>query len=291
LFAGVIPLLVGLAGATTWKVTGRSLRPVAQIRARVDEITGTDLHLRVPEPATSDEIAKLAQTMNNMLGRLDEAATQQRQFIADASHELRSPVAALRTQLEVAQLYPERYPAEESLSHVSQEVGRLHSLIDDLLSLARLDARATTSEPFTAVDLDDVVFAVTGHTYAPPDIAIDTAAVSGAQLQGDLKSLERMVRNLVDNACRHASSRVTLRLSESNNAVALEVEDDGGGIPPEFHQTIFERFSRLDNARDRDSGGSGLGLAIVNEIVRLHHGTISIHNTPGACFRIVFPAA
>ncbi len=284
-----LPILLVLVGATTWVVTGRALRPVEGIRLEVEAIGAEDLHRRVPEPGTGDEIGRLARTMNAMLGRLEDATARQRRFVADASHELRSPLTGIRAQLEVDLAHPEAADWQSTEREVLVDAIRLQRLVDDLLTLATADASPNDVSFRRAVDLDEIVLAEARRLRSRTPHRIDTSGVSGAQLSGNPDQLTRVVRNLLDNAARHAKSTVTTTLTESESAITLTVVDDGPGIPADQQEWIFERFARLDDARTRDEGGTGLGLAITQEVVAAHGGKIALENTPGARFTVSFP--
>ncbi|WP_255954811.1 sensor histidine kinase [Streptomyces odontomachi] len=270
-----VPALLALVALATWLAVGRALRPVSAIRAKVADITAYDLHERVPEPDTRDEIAALARTVNTTLDRLRTAVEAHRQFVADAAHELRSPMAILRTRLELAR------PAERKLAAAAlDDVGRLQSLTADLLLLARLDAR----EPLRAEELDlaQVVAEEAARTRPRTDVRVALDLVPDVLVDGSSDRLRRLVANLVDNAVRHATARVDVVLTIDSAQAVLEVVDDGPGIPPEHRTTIFDRFTRLDHARARDTGGSGLGLPIARDIARAHGGTLEVvPNVPG----------
>ncbi len=293
LLAFGLPALLLLVGATTWIVTGRALRPVEAIRREVEEIGAEDLHRRVPEPTTEDEIGRLARTMNAMLGRLEDATERQRRFVADASHELRSPLTGIRAQLEVDLAHPERADWQGTERDVLDDTVRLQRLVDDLLTLATADASALDASHRESVDLDEIVLTEARRLRSRTTHRVDTSGVSGAQLVGNADQLVRAVHNLLDNAIRHATSTVTVTLHESDDAAVLGVADDGPGIPPDQRELIFERFARLDHGRARDHGGTGLGLAITREVVAFHGGTISTDcaNGRGACFTVSLPLA
>ncbi len=284
-----LPFLLLLVGATTWVVTGRALRPVEAIRTEVESIGAQDLHRRVPEPATSDEIGRLARTMNAMLARLDDATQRQHRFVADASHELRSPLTGIRTQLEVDLLHPEQADWEATERSVLDDTVRLQRLVDDLLVLARTDSAPTDVTHRETVDLDEIVLTESRRLAGHTSHTVDTSAVSGAQLSGNADLLTRAVRNLLDNANRYADSAVVVSLSETDDSVVLTIADDGPGIPSAEQARIFERFTRLDDARTRETGGTGLGLAITHDVVSAHGGTITLENAPGARFTLTFP--
>ncbi len=283
-----LPILLFLVGATTWVVTGRALHPVEAMRAEVEAIGAEDLSRRVPEPQTADEVGRLAQTMNAMLARLDDATRRQRRFVADASHELRSPLTGIRAQLEVDLAHPEGADWQTTDRDVLEDTIRLQRLVDDLLALARTEGLVERS-PRETVDLDEIVLSEARRLRARTQHRVDTSEVSGAQLDGNPDELARAVRNLLDNAARHARSAIHVSLHETERAVRFTVADDGPGIPAQQRDRIFERFTRLDNARARDTGGSGLGLAITHDIVVAHGGFIALENAPGARFVVEFP--
>jgi signal transduction histidine kinase len=289
-FAFGIPVLLLLVGATTYLLTGRALAPVEAIRRRVDEISGSALDRRVPEPKSSDEIGRLAVTMNRMLGRLEAAADTQRRFVSDASHELRSPVAVIRQHGEIALAHPERTTTRELAETVLAENLRVQHLVEDLLLLARTEGSASQHR-WHPVDLDDFVLEEATRIRATSDLEIDMGSVSAARVVGDGAQLRRLVRNLIDNAMRHASHQIRLSLAVHGESVGLRVEDDGAGVADADRERIFERFVRLDEARSRDGGGSGLGLAIVKDLAVLHGGDVRVSRSTlgGASFDVTLP--
>lgn len=289
---GGLPLLVMLVGFTTWRVVGRTLAPVDAIRREVDEISAFELHRRVPDSASDDEIARLAATMNRMLDRLETSHDQQRRFVSDASHELRSPVAAIRQHAEVALAHPGQTTAEELAEVVLAEDLRVQRLVEDLLLLARAD-EGTIRRTRRAVDLDDMVFEEADRLRSTTSLQVDVSGVSGGRVEGDPAQLRRVLRNLGDNAARHAQLVVRFSLHDDGEHVELSVEDDGSGVAAVERERIFERFVRLDDARTRDDGGSGLGLAIVSEIIAAHGGSVRAGESSltGARFDIVLPAS
>lgn len=286
------PLLLGLVGVTTWWVVGRALAPVDRIRREVEAVTISEMHRRVPVPAGRDEIARLAETMNGMLGRLEAGHQRQRRFVADASHELRSPVASLRQHAEVARGHPQLEPDEPLADVVLAESARLQRLIDDLLLLARADEGSLQPDR-RVVDLDDVVFDEARRLRVETSLRIDTHDVGAGRVLGDEAALRRVLRNLADNAARHARGTIALRLRSADDAVVLDVDDDGPGIPADERRRVRDRFVRLDEGRARDAGGAGLGLAIVDELVRAHGGEVQITDSPlgGARITIRLPTA
>jgi len=292
LLAVGVPLLLLVVGFVTWSVAGRVLAPVDAIRREVEAISVKELHRRVPDPPGRDEIARLASTMNSMLERLEKAAVRERRFVSDASHELRSPVAAIRQQAEVALSHPDRTTMEELAGIVLEEDVRLQRIVEDLLLLTRVD-EGTLQLRKAPVDLDDLMFEEAARLRATTRLRIDSAGVSAGRVIGDRGRLERLLRNLTDNAARHAASEIRLGLRGDDGQVVLEVNDDGPGVPVGKREAVFERFTRLDDARDRQHGGAGLGLAIVAEIAAAHGGSASVSDAPsgGARFLVVLPAA
>ncbi|MDQ1466600.1 MAG: hypothetical protein QOH10_1015 [Actinomycetota bacterium] len=267
-----IPGLIVLVGLVAWILVGRALRPVEAIRAQVDEISATTMFRRVPVPNTDDEVARLARTMNTMLDRLERASARQRAFVSDASHELRSPVSTIRAELEVASADAEHADWPEVAKRTLGETDRLSRLVDDLLALARLD-EAQGPPRRRPVDLDDLVLEEGSRTHRVP---VSTAGVSAGRVSGDERQLAQVVRNLVDNAQRHAESRVAVALRREGDELVLVVDDDGPGIPEADREQVFDRFTRLDEARGRAGGGAGLGLAVVRRVVEQHGGTVAV---------------
>ncbi len=289
-----LPAAVLLVALIVWATTSRSLRPVEDIQQRLRTITSRDLSLRVPVPPRHDEIARLATTTNDTLDRLEQAAEQQRRFTADASHELRTPLAALRADLEVALHYPDGTDWPSVIRGTLSDAERLEQLTEDLLLLADLD----NGTPSTARPVELGVLtrkaAAQARRHAPASVQIDCPTSDDVTVHGDARQLERLLRNLLDNAVRHARSRVLVTVSAHAATALVEVRDDGPGIPAEHREKIFERFTRLDASRNRTSGGTGLGLAIAREIAHNHHGTLTLSETPpaaGAHFVAAFPLA
>lgn len=290
LLAVALPLLLLLVGVTTWLVVGRALRPVTRIRQEVDGISAERLHRRVEVPASADEIAALASTMNRMLDRLDSSATAQRRFVSDASHELRSPLATIRQHAELAQAHPATTSIGELAEVVSEEGLRLQGIVESLLLLARLDeGGGAHQEP---VDLDDLALGEVRRLRAR-GVEVDGSGIRAARVEGDPRLLGQLARNLADNAVRHAAGRVAISVIPDDEWVFLTVEDDGAGVPDDERDRIFERFVRLDEARSRDAGGSGLGLAIVQGIAAASGGTVSVDVSRwgGARFVVTLPLA
>ncbi len=280
-----VPILIVVAGAATYVFAGRALRPVEAIRARVASMSEKDLDERVPVPAARDEVGRLAETMNAMIARLEQAQKVQRRFVADASHELRSPLATIGAGLELLQ-----NSDPGTVVALRGETQRLGRLVDDLLLLARADERGLQPRR-DEVDLDEIVEAERAR---PCEDGVRTEVrAAHVRVVGDRGQLMRVLRNLVDNAHRHARSRVVVTLGREGDHAVLDVVDDGPGVPADDRVRIFERFVRLDDARARADGGSGLGLAIVAEVVAAHGGLVRVEDAPGggAMFRVRLPAA
>ncbi|OQS17955.1 hypothetical protein B0T44_22300 [Nocardia donostiensis] len=265
-----LPLLLVVVAAVTWLVTRRALRPVEAIRTELAEIMHGDLSRRVPEPASRDEIARLAATTNDTLAALEESSERQRRFIADAAHELRSPIASLRTQLEVAQAHPGLLELDGLLG----DTVRLEHLAADLLLLARLDAgeqpRADRVN-LAALICDELTHRVGDRIPVDTVLPGEEVVITGSRTQ-----IARVLGNLVDNAQRHAATAVRVALERDADTAVVEVVDDGPGVPEADRQRIFQRFVRLDDARSRDEGGAGLGLAIARDVVERHGGAIRV---------------
>lgn len=283
--------LIGLSaglGVLTWfgvsRVVARTLAPVNRIRARLAEITATGGGMRVPVPSTDDEIRTLAETANRTLERLEAAVERQRRFASDASHDLRSPITAMRTQVEEALLYPEETDWPRTARALLASLDRLQAIVTDLLTLAKLDAGAPGGEE--PVDLGEVAAAEAAR---PRSRKVVTTLQPGVVVTGDRLRLSRLITNLLDNAERHAESTIIITVRKDDRAT-LEVLDDGTGIAPEDREVVFQRFTRLDASRSRDAGGTGLGLPIAREIAHAHHGTLTIEDSDrGARFVLRLP--
>ncbi|HVW43052.1 MAG TPA: HAMP domain-containing sensor histidine kinase [Amycolatopsis sp.] len=287
-----VPLL-GISALAVYGAVGSALRPVEHMRRTVAEISTRDLGRRVPLPPGNDELHRLAETLNSMLARLASTQEAQRRFVADASHELRSPLNTVTTALEVREHHPEAMNTDELIDVVSLETARLRELVDDLLLLARTDD--TTDNPVRAeVDLDDL--ARTEAERARVDLEVEIRTTP-AKVRGNPSQLRRAIGNLVDNAREHAKARIRVETRTEHGMAVVEVSDDGGGVPEQDRVRIFERFVRRDDARQHRAGGStGLGLAIVAGIAARHGGAASYVDAPevtypGARFRLELPLA
>jgi signal transduction histidine kinase len=285
LLACSAPVIVGVvAGATFWLVR-RSLQSVDAIRTRVADISTSDLAERVPVPERQDEIAALAVTMNQMLSRLEAGHLAQQRFVGDASHELRSPLTTIISGLEVAEAHPDLLDADLAVNTLLPEARRMHTLIDDLLLLARADEQ-TLLRRTEQVALDDLAHAEVERARHDTQCVIHTD-IRPVRLEADPVAMSRMIRNLVENAVRHAVSRVDIEVDSQDGTAILTVSDDGPGIAPADRSRVFERFVRLDSDRARSGGGTGLGLAIVAEVVSAHGGVVTIDDPPCGGTRMI----
>ncbi|MFD9208230.1 sensor histidine kinase [Streptomyces sioyaensis] len=278
-----LPLLLVVVAGVTWLVTRRALRPVEGIRGEMAAITAsTDLSRRVPVPSSRDEIGRLARTTNETLAALELSVERQRRFVADASHELRSPIASLRTQLEVAVAHPELLDVPGAVV----DTVRLQRLAADLLLLARLDAGERPAD--TRVELAAMVREETSQRVADR-VPVRIGELAGGEVAGSRGQLARVLGNLLDNAQRHADGSVRVAVVREGEELALRVEDDGPGVPESERERIFERFVRLDDARARDDGGAGLGLAIARDVAVRHGGSLAVRT--GSVFELRLPVA
>ncbi len=292
LLVEVLPVALVLTALVTWLGVGRALAPVERIRRGVAAIGGGDLSKRVPLPGARDEVHRLAETMNSMLDRLEASAGRQRRFVADASHELRSPLANMQAALEVALARQDLDLWQETGQDLQGEYGRMQRLVEDLLLLARLDGRLPLAEE--EVDMDDVVHEEAERLRRHAAVTVHVVPLPALRVRGDGARLAQVVGNLVDNAARHAATTVSLSLRREGAWAVVQVADDGPGVPLEHRLRIFDRFTRLDQARARDSGGSGLGLAISREIAQAHFGSLTLlpgAAESGAVFELRLPLA
>ena len=285
-----LPLLLIVVGVTVWLLTGRALRPVKEMSAEADRISALALDRRLPLPAAVDELHHLATTLNDMLERLEASSVKQRRFVADASHELKSPLTVVRTIVDVA-------AADGSLdagvvADLSAEIDRMQSLVSDLLFLARHD-ESHHLDRVEEVDLDQVMMSAASALRVVGDIEIDTSRIRPVRVMGDADRLSRLMRSLTENAGSHADSTVWVEAGESDGRAIVVVSDDGPGIPDTESERIFERFVRLDESRARNTGGSGLGLAVARAIARDHGGDVDVVESRhgGATFEAWLPSA
>ncbi len=288
-----VPLLVALMAAGTWVIVSRSLRPVERIRSEVSTLSSSDLSRRVPVPPTRDELERLAVTMNEMLGRVEDGVLRQREFVADASHELQSPLTSLRTQLEVIRAHPGA-DWSTAASDLLADTLRMERLVRDLLALARQDAGLEAARR-GLVDLDVVLTEELRRVRTTTSVDVRALRVDASPVRGDPDDLARLLRNLLENAVAHAATRVTVTLRSQEQAV-LEVADDGPGIPEDQRERVFERFARVEGDRARTESaltGTGLGLAIARGVAVRHDGRLVVADVPGpgATFVLTLPLA
>ncbi|MBB4916400.1 sensor histidine kinase [Streptosporangium saharense] len=278
--------LVLLAGVGAYQTVNRALAPVNAIRSELAEITATDLGRRVPVPPAAGEIKELAVTINQTLDRLEAAAEQQRRFASDASHDLRSPLTAMRAQVEEALHYPEDTDWKAKAGEMLASLDRLQAIVSDLLMLARLDSGAPMARQ--SIDLGELCREEMDHRRRRVEIVCD--AESGVMVQGSRLRLARLMTNLLDNAERHAASRVVVTVAARGDTAVVEVLDDGAGIARDQWEVVFRRFTRLDASRNKDAGGTGLGLPIAREVAEAHGGTLVIEESErGARFVLRLP--
>jgi signal transduction histidine kinase len=285
------PLLLGVVGVSVWLLVGRSLRQVERIRGQVARINAERLDGRVDVPPTNDEIHALALTMNMMLDRLQASDRAQRRFVSDASHELRSPLATMRAGVEIASADLSGAMWIELKDVLAGETARMGYLVEDLLTLAKANDGGLRLED-ADVDLDDVVDQEVCRL-RPTSAHRITAELTPARIRGDARRLAQVLRNVLDNADRHALSRIRIGLRATPAGAVVTVDNDGEPVPEADRERIFERFVRLDGSRSREGGGSGLGLAIAAGIMAAHHGSIRATEGPaGECrFEMAFPAS
>lgn len=290
LWAGLVSVV--LVGAAAYFAVRVALRPVEAIRLRTASVTANDPRERVTVPAEGHEITALATTINATLQRLDDAAARQRRFVADAAHELRSPLTTLLASLEVALAYPERADWPAAATTAARQTRRLQALAEDLLLLARLDTLVPTAGPDT-VDLTELAGRLAEqYPLAGTELTLSCDSTAPAHAHGTPDDYERLLRNLIDNAARHAEHRIQITVRSEDAWSVLTVHDDGPGVPEADAERVFERFVRLDDARSRDRGGTGLGLAIARDLAHRHRGTLTLApRTLGACFELRVPRA
>ena len=289
------PVLLLLLAWVTWLVVGSTLRPISALRRGAQVVAGTGRPSTLPVPEARDEVQVLAVTLNDMLARLDAAQQRQRDLVSDTAHELRSPIASIRTQLEVALDHPEQQDWTETASDVLADTLRLARLAEDLLVLARLDDRGTRPPPGRRpVDLSALA-AEEAARGAGARVPVTARTSDSCVVTGDPDGLRRLLRNLIENALRYAKSGVDVTARREGDDVLLSVSDDGPGIPVKDRERAFDRFVRLDAARSRDgqeAGGSGLGLAIVQATALAHGGSAGLEDaSPGLRAVIRLPAA
>jgi signal transduction histidine kinase len=282
-----LPLLVMLLALAIWITVGRALRPVENVRREVARLGARSLDVRVEVPPTNDEVARLASTMNELLDRLEAADQRQRDFVANASHDLQSPLTVFRTEVEVALARADLEEWQRTAPQLLEESDQMEALVSDLLFLARAeDLHSVERSP---LDLEDLVAEEVARL--PHDSRVEvTLKVSAAPVRGNHQQVSRMVRNLLVNAVEFADARVTVTVSEENDTAVLVVEDDGPGVPGEHRLDVFDRFVTLDRARDRRTGGTGLGLAIARSVADAHGGSLTLEGVaPTSRFVVHLP--
>jgi signal transduction histidine kinase len=280
------PLLLVISALLIWLALGLAFRPVDEIRRRVDAIAARDLSGRVPVPSGHDEISMLALTLNAMLARLEIASKSQSEFISNASHELRSPLTTLLATVERAASDPSWSQWDDTAAVVVLEGRRLDALIDDLLWLARNDEQGHLRD-VREVDLDDILLEEARRVRTLGGVSVDTSAVTPVRVMGDGAMLTRMIRNVVDNGRRHASSNLRFTSRYDGTDGVITIGDDGPGVSDVDRDRLFDRFVRADDARTRESGGTGIGLAIVKDIAQRHGGNAQFLQVPlGACVQL-----
>jgi len=290
-----VPVVVVLLGLGTWLVLGGALRRVDRIRLEVDAIAEDRLDRRVADTGVDDEVGRLAVTMNRMLARLEASARRQRALVADVSHDLQSPLASQRAQIEVALARPASSDVETLGTDLLATTAEMERLVGDLLVLASVDAGAPAAKP-TAMDLEDVVLEEAARARVGRDLVLDTTRVSAAPVRANRGEVQRIVRNLIDNAVAHADARVELRVDIDDGLGRLDVRDDGPGVAEQERDLIFERFHRGDRSRSRHTGGSGLGLAIARSLAERAGGRLELAEQdgqpePGAHFVLLLPGS
>jgi two-component system OmpR family sensor kinase len=299
ILAYVVPIALAVAGLGGWFLAHRSLSPVVAMAERARRIGVEDLSLRLPVVNPHDELGRLAATFNELLARLEASLNLQRQFMADASHELRTPVTTTRTAATVALQQPHRDEGDyrEALQIVEQQAGRLSRVVEDMFTLARADA-GNYPVRRDAMYLDEVIDEVVraGRVVASTkDVRIELENIPSAPWTGDEDLVRRLLGNLLDNAIRHSprGAAVTISVAQTAAGFTIAVNDHGPGIPPEMQAHIFERFVRVDRSRSRSrtDGGAGLGLALARWIAHVHGGEVSLTHSSdaGSTFTVFLP--
>ncbi|MGE0229676.1 MAG: ATP-binding protein [Dehalococcoidia bacterium] len=284
------PAALAVTSIAGYVLAGAALWPVERMRAEAAKVAGGASGRRLPLPAARDEVYRLGETLNEMIERLEASAARERAFVADASHELRTPLAALRTELDLALRRPRSAEeAADALRSVEEEVARLGRLVDDLLTLARLDDDAGAAqlrrEQLAVLALCGRVKERFEAEATALDRAVEVRCPDGLSVDGDAFRLEQALANLVDNALRHGAGDVVIEAHDAGDGVELAVRDSGGGFERAFVDRAFERFTRGDESRA--GGGTGLGLAIVRSVARAHGGGARIEQGNGGASVVV----
>lgn len=283
------PALTALVMMLVWLTASRSLRSVENIRSTASRIHGDNRDERIEVPSTGDEIERLAVTVNMMLDRLEADHERQQQFVGDASHELKSPITNMRAELDTTVSIDPEWPATRDRLIVQTD--RLGAIISDLLVLAARDEEVEFDSEM--IEFDDLVLAETETAVRPSDLNVDVWDMESATVRGNAEHLRRAVRNILENAVRHANSTIKVEMHRRDGSVEVTISDDGAGILEADRERVFERFARLDDARARDQGGTGLGLAIARETLERFGGSVRISESEsgGAMVTIVLPIA
>ncbi len=269
------PLIVAVVAWVSWITTGRALRPVERMRVEADSISGEALDRRLPVPPGTDEVHRLALTMNRMLDSVEASVEQQRRFVADASHELKSPITAIRVMLDFAEANPEKVDPDQLARDLHYESTRLEHLVGDLLALARFEDD-TLHLQRREIDLEDLLHEEALAAQRRSTKLVDTTGAQAVRILGDAEPIRQLLRNLLDNALRHADTTVWIDSESADGTAVITISDDGPGIPPGESEQVFGRFVRLEKHRSRGEGGTGLGLAVCRAICRAHGGDVAV---------------
>jgi heavy metal sensor kinase len=291
------PLIALITASLSWWVASQALRPVTLMAREAEAFTVRRADWRLDTPAVDDELGRLVRAFNRLLGRLEDASQTQRQFMADASHELRTPVSVIQTAAEVTLERPERegWEYREALAIVNEQSARLSRVVEDMFVLARADAggQRVTLRPLYLDDVVDECARAAAVVAGPRDVTLITTLAEDVSVSGDHSLLRQLISNLLDNAVRHTPPRgeVTVSLQRQLDTAIVSVSDTGPGVAPEDRDRIFERFVRLDPARSAESG-AGLGLPIARWIAEQHHGTVTLEaaSSGGCRFVVRLPA-
>jgi heavy metal sensor kinase len=298
LLASGLAAMVAVAAAGGYLLVGKALGPVEGIARSAEQITLHNLKERLPIARTGDELERLAISLNNMIARLEDAFQQNRRFIADASHEMRTPLTIMRGELEsIVDAAPFASQVQETAASVLEEVERLARIVEGLFAISRLEA-GEAQKAFSRFDLAELATSTTEQMCLLAEdkgIALSCAAPREVFVEGDRARMKQVVVNLLDNAIKYTApgGQVRLGVTAQDGKAVLEVEDNGMGIPAEARPHIFERFFRVDKARSREAGGAGLGLSIVKSICNAHGGHVDFQSEEGAgsCFKVELPLA
>jgi signal transduction histidine kinase len=269
----ILTALLGAVGIFTYQMTGRTLQPVDAMRQDVDAISAHDLTRRIEAPSSDEDLQQLAHTFNTMLDRVERSFAEQQRFVSDASHELKSPVAATRLILETIRDHPDQVVAPEVIADLSAENERMASIVEDLLALARQDEGRMQVRK-VPVDLYDLLLEEVSAIRSRTAATVNIADMAPVVCDIDPSLLSHAVRNLLENAARYAETTIKVSCAEKGADIEILVSDDGPGIPEADHRQVFDRFVRLEEDRNRQEGSTGLGLSVVKGIVSQHGGSV-----------------